>query len=143
MEVGDKSGDRSPLGGGNAMQSRLVSSLVFCLSFAAPAGAWERSAVAMPGVASGQTCGMVETGQVGVNFNNLMVTDVSKVGAELDGKIDEIIALARKAGIEKIEVQSYSYNVYPVSNGYPIPAGTPVPYQYNGSVSFAITPCEK
>ena len=47
-------------------------------------------------------------------------------------------ALAKQTGIQKIEVQSYNYNVYPVSSGSPTAPGSPVPYQYNGSVSFSI-----
>ena len=107
---------------------------------AGPARGWERSAVAMPGN-PGQTCAMQETGQVGVSFNNVLATKPARIGADVDQKIDEITALAKQAGIAKIEVQSYNYNVYPVSSG--LPAGANVPYQYNGSVSFAVEPCEK
>ena len=94
----------------------------------APAHAWEKGAVAMPGN-PGQTCAMHETGQVGVSFNNVMVTKLDRIGAEMDEKIDEMIALAKQSGIAKIEVQSYSYNVYPVSSGYPAGASVPVPVQ--------------
>ena len=61
----------------------------------------------------------------------------------MDRKIDEVIALAKQAGIKKIEVQSYNYNVYPVSSGYAPAPGVAIPYQYNGSVSFAIDPLAK
>src|SRR5262245_39029219 len=107
---------------------------------AGPALAWEKGAVAMPGN-PGQTCAMQETGQVGVSFNNVMVAKLDRIGAEMDQKIDEITALAKQAGIARMEVQSYNYNVYPVSSG--LAAGANVPYQYNGSVSFAVEPHEK
>src|SRR5262245_37791850 len=112
------------------------------LAFARPARAWEKGPVAMPGN-PGQTCAMQETGQVGVNFNNLIVAKLDGIGAELDQKIDDITALAKQSGVTKIEVQSYSYNVYPVSSGFPIGAGIAVPYQYSGNVSFAVEPCAK
>jgi len=110
------------------------------MACAAPAAAWEKGAVAMPGMPN-QTCAIQETGQVGVNFTNVMVAKLDKIGGELDAKIDEVIALAKQSKVQRIEVQSYNYNVYPVSNGYP--AGATVPYQYNGSVTFAVEPCER
>src|SRR5258705_11096528 len=90
--------------------------LVIGMAFAGQARAWEKGAVAMPGN-PGQSCAMQETGQVGVSFNNVLVAKLDRIGAELDQKIDEIAALAKQSGIAKIEVQSYSYNVYPVSGG--------------------------
>ena len=47
----------------------------------------------------GQNCAMQEQGQVGVNFNNVMVTDLK--GSEMDRKIDEVIALAKQSGIKR------------------------------------------
>jgi uncharacterized protein YggE len=111
--------------------------LVVCASLSAPVGAWEKDARPMPGN-PGQSCAMQEQGQIGVNFNNVMVTDLKALGAEMDRKIDEVIALAKQSGIQKIEVMSYNYNVYPVSSGYPTAPGVAMPYQYNGSVSFTI-----
>lgn len=119
---------------------RWIFVLAVGMTFAGPVRAWEKGAVAMPGNPN-QTCAMQETGQVGVSFNNVLVTKLDRIGAEMDQKIDEIAALAKQSGLAKIEVQSYSYNVYPVSSGYP--AGANVPYQYNGSVSFAVEPCAK
>ena len=100
--------------------------------------AWERGPVA---AANGQNCTMQETGQVGVTFNNVMVAKLDRIAAEMDHKIDEVLTLAKQAQLTKVEVQSYSYNVYPVSSG--LPAGSSVPYQYNGNVSFAVEPCTK
>lgn len=113
--------------------------LAIGMAVAGQARAWERGPVAMPGN-PGQTCAMHEIGQVGVSFNNVMVAKLDRIGAEMDEKIDEIAALAKQSGIAKIELQSYSYNVYPVSTSFPAAS---VPYQYNGSVSFAVEPCEK
>jgi hypothetical protein len=116
--------------------------LVVCAGLSAPAGAWEKDAREMPGN-PGQPCAMHEQGQIGVSFNNVMVTKVETIGTDMDRKIDEVIALAKQAGISKIEVQSYSYNVYPVSSGYALAPGVAIPYQYNGSVSYAIDPLAK
>ena len=114
--------------------------VVVAVMFAGPARGWEKGAVAMPGN-PGQTCAMQETGQVGVSWNNVMVAKLDRVGAEMDKRIDEVISLAKQSGLAKIEVQSYSYNVYPVSSG--LPAGANVPYQYSGNVSLAVEPCAK
>jgi uncharacterized protein YggE len=113
---------------------------VFGLSvfWAAGAFAWEKGPVSM---SNGQNCTMQESGQVGVSFNNVMVARLDRIGAEMDQKIDEVLALAKQAQLSKIDVQSYSYNVYPVSSG--LPAGASVPYQYSGSVSFLVEPCAK
>ncbi len=117
-----------------------VGVLAIGAALAGPVAAWEKGAVAMPGNPE-KTCAMQETGQVGVNWSNGMVTKLDRVGAEMDKRIDEVIALARQSGIEKVEVQSYNYNVYPVSSG--LPAGPDVPYQFSGNVSLAVEPCAK
>jgi hypothetical protein len=122
--------------------SRAIGVFVVCALLAGSAAAWDKDARAMPGN-PGQKCAMHEQGQIGVNFNNVMVTDLKALGAEMDRKIDEVIALAKQSGIKTIEVQSYNYNVYPVSSGYPSAPGVAIPYQYNGSVSFAIDPLAK
>jgi hypothetical protein len=122
------------------MMRQWVWVLAIGMTCSGQARAWEKGAVAMPG-SPGQTCAMQETGQVGISFNNVMVAKLDRIGTEMDGKIDEITALAKQSGIAKIEVQSYSYNVYPVANGFP--AGASVPYQYNGNVSFVVEPCAK
>ena len=104
-------------------------------------------AAALPAAAEdprpAQKCAFTETGQVGVNFNNVLVTKLDRIGAELDAKIAEISGLAKQAGIAKIDVQSYNYNIYPVSSGSPNVPGQAIPYQYNGSVMFAVEPSAK
>jgi uncharacterized protein YggE len=122
------------------MVKRTACSLVIALSLAGGAAAWDKRAVAMPGN-PGQTCALQETGQVGVSFNNVMVAKLDGIGREMDQRIDEVIAFAKQAQIEKIEVQSYNYNVYPASGGYPGSVG--MSYQYNGSVSFSVEPCSR
>src|SRR4030095_5418732 len=72
-----------------------------------------------------------------------MVTKLDRIGADMDQKIGEVTALAKQSGIAKIEVQSYSYNVYPVSSGMPAAPGVTIPYQYSGNVAFAVEPCAK
>ncbi len=121
---------------------RSVPMLVLCAACALPAAAWEKGPVAMPGNPN-QTCAMQETGQVGVSFNNVMLTKLDKIGTEMDAKIDEVMDLAKQAGLAKVEVQSYNYNVYPVSSGMPFAPGVNVPYQYTGSVSLSVEPCAK
>jgi uncharacterized protein YggE len=120
----------------NVVRSFAV--LVIAVFWTAAAFAWEKGPVSTSG---GQKCTMQETGQVGISFNNVMVAKLDRLGAEMDQKIDEVLALAKQARLEKIEVQSYSYNVYPVSNGS-LP-GANVPYQYSGNVSFSVEPCAK
>ena len=124
----------------------MTRSTLFAFALAAvwmaPAAAEDRRKITQPS-SGGPTCAFSETGQVGVNFNNVMVTKLDRVGAELDGKIQEISALAKQAQLTKIEVQSYSYNVYPMSSGSPNVPGQAIPYQYNGSVSFAVEPSNK
>ena len=117
---------------------RTVAVLGMIVSWAAAASAWEKGPVA---VSNGQNCTMQETGNVGVTFNNVMVAKLDRIAAEMDQKIDEVLALAKQAKLTKVEVQSYSYNVYPVSSG--MPAGASVPYQYNGNVNFAVEPCAR
>jgi uncharacterized protein YggE len=72
-----------------------------------------------------------------------MITDLKSLGTEMDRRIDQVIALAKQSGVQRIDVQSYNYNVYPVSTGYAPTPGVAVPYQYNGSVTFAIEPLAK
>jgi hypothetical protein len=117
---------------------RNIAVLVIAVFWAAGAAAWEKGQVS---TANGQNCTMQETGQVGVSFNNMMVAKLERIGAEMDQKIDEVLALAKQAQLTKIEVQSYSYNVYPVSSG--LPAVANLPYQYSGNVSFLVEPCAK
>jgi hypothetical protein len=117
---------------------RNIAVLVIAVFWAASASAWEKGRVS---TANGQNCTMQETGQVGVSFNNMMVAKLERIGAEMDQKIDEVLALAKQAQLTKIEVQSYSYNVYPVSSGFP--PGANLPYQYSGNVSFLVEPCAK
>ena len=117
---------------------RTFSAFVIAVVFAAGASAWEKGQVS---TSNGQSCTMQETGQVGVSFNNVMVAKLERIGAEMDQKIDEVLALSKQAQLTKIEVQSYSYNVYPVSSGFP--PGANLPYQYSGNVSFLVEPCAK
>ena len=117
---------------------RTPTVIVIAVFFAAGASAWEKGPVS---TANGQSCAMQETGQVGVSFNNVTVAKVDRIGAEMDQRIDEVLALAKQAQLTKIEVQSYSYNAYPVSSSS-LPSAN-VPYQYSGSVSFSVEPCAK
>ena len=116
---------------------RTIFAFVTAAAWAAAASAWERG----PVTTNGQKCTMQETAQVGVSWNNAVIAKLGKVGAEMDKKIDEVLALAKQAQLSKIEVQSYSYNVYPVSGGFS--AGANLPYQYSGNVSFMVEPCAK
>ena len=113
---------------------RTVAVIALVMSWAVGAAAWEKGAT----TANGQKCTIQETGNVGVTFNNVMVAKLDRLAAEMDQRIDEILALGKQAQLTKFEVQSYSYNVYPVSSG--MPATASVPYQYNGNVNFAVEP---
>jgi hypothetical protein len=117
---------------------RTFSAFVIAGGLAAGASAWEKGQVS---TSNGQSCTMQETGQVGVSFNKRDVAKLERIGAEMDQKIDEVLALAKQAQLKKVEVQSYSYNVYPVSSG--LPASANLPYHYSGNVSFLVEPCRR
>ena len=117
---------------------RMISALVISVFVAEVASAWEKGPVS---TANGESCAMQDAAQVGVSFNNVMVVKLDRIGAEMDQKIDEVLGIAKQAQLTKIEVQSYNYNVYPVSGG--LPASANQSYQYNGSVSFAVEPGAK
>jgi hypothetical protein len=50
-----------------------IGAVVLCGIWASAAHAWDKGAVAMPGNAN-QSCAIQQTGQVGVSFNNVLVT---------------------------------------------------------------------
>jgi|GEM_PF-3493193 len=119
-----------------------IAIFVVCAALPGSAAAWDGEARAMPRSA-GQKCAMQEQGQIGVSFHDVTVTDLKALGSQMDRRIDGVIALAKQAGVQKIELQSYNYNVYPVSGGHAPTPGVAIPYQYNGNASFTIEPLAK
>lgn len=104
---------------------------VCCLSMATVAHARDSL---MPG-----NCTMNETAQVSVSFNGTD-KDVSVVKGKLDGKINEMKALAQDLNFTKFDVQSSNYSVNSnYSSGY----GSEPQYNYSGSASFNVLPAEK
>lgn len=87
---------------------------------------------------SGMACAMTETAQISVNWNGGSAS-IKDVRGKFDERMKKIEALAKEAGIEKLELQNQSYNINTNNNGYGDISG----YQYNGSASYTVTPAEK
>ena len=101
---------------------------------------------AVAGIAAGKMeCSVKETANINVSFNNLKV-DVDAIRATVEGKIEQIKAMARDMGIESIKVQNFSYNIYSNGGGGDC-CGDECEkndtYQSNGSVSFVVEPVAK
>lgn len=96
--------------------------------------------------AEAQECTLQETANVGFNFNGTE-SDPLQIKAKIDKKIDDARALAKEAGVETLEVQSYNYSVYAnnASGGCCEGdcAGSGSGYQMNGSVNFTVKPAAK
>jgi hypothetical protein len=100
-------------------------------------------------------CPITETAQVNISFN-YRETDLHNIKSTMDKKTADIQALAQKAGVQTLEVQSsnYSANTYNSgcsnrtleeagsdSNAKPTAPGQQ--YQVNGNLSFNVIPGNK
>lgn len=88
------------------------------------------------------SCPMTEQTQVNINFNS-QYADLKQIKELMDNKVEEIEAMAKKAGIEKIVLQSMNYNIY-ANRGYQNNFDGPDQrvYQLNGSMSFNVEPAD-
>lgn len=89
-----------------------------------------------------ESCPMTEQTQVNINFNS-QYSDLQQVKKVMDNKVEEIETMAKKAGIEKIVLQSMNYNIYAnrdYNNNFNDPAQRI--YQLNGSLSFNVEPAD-
>tara|TARA_R110002095_G_scaffold206163_2_gene189983 strand:- start:783 stop:1232 length:450 start_codon:yes stop_codon:yes gene_type:complete len=106
----------------------------FAISFTAH-NAQARKAVLVSD-ANAQTCKMVETATLGINFSNIPV-DLKSSKSFIQQKADEILAIAADLGIDDIQVQNMNYSIYSNNNGG-CNASTASVYQLSGNVSFQI-----
>ncbi len=95
----------------------------------------ERVAAHSGALASG--CGMIETAQISIAFNGVE-QDAAVIKAKFDEKIKEIEQTMKTLGLDKVEMQSMSYNINPQNYG-----NASSLFQYNGSVSFTVVPANK
>ena len=90
------------------------------------------------------SCPMTEQTQVNINFNS-RYADLKQIKDLMDNKVEEIEAMAKKAGIVKIVLQSMNYNIYANNrdayNDF-IDDDDKRIYQLNGSMSFNVQPAD-
>lgn len=88
-----------------------------------------------------QTCKMVETVTLNINFNNIPI-ELKEASGFMEQKAEDVTAKAADLGIEKIDIQNMSYNVYSYNNGG-CNAGATSQFQLNGSFSFQLKDSKK
>lgn len=108
--------------------------LLLVLMLTLPLSAQARD-VAM--VASAE-CAMQETASLSTNWSG-MSENVKGVRALFDSRMKQIQEHGKKVGVEKLELQSQSYNIYSQNNGMGSTGG----FQYNGNASFMVKPADK
>ena len=92
---------------------------------------------------TGQNCSMVETASVSMSFNEQGI-DLAKASKLMDEKRATVQEVATGLGIEGIELQSYSYNVYANNNGgCGGSTASTENYQFNGNLSFLLRSADK
>lgn len=123
----------------------FITSALLLISSTHNSHAQETAKPAIMSSTSAQNCKMVETSQVGINFNNPL-TDFKTARTFIDDKMNEIKVIAADLAIENLEVQSLNYNVYSNSNYSgcgAAPANIPQTIQLSGSIAFNITDSSK
>ncbi len=121
---------------------------VFCLaatigllSYGAQAEKVMRSDLISLRKAPSQNCPLQETATVNVNLNSVE-TDPSVVRSIMDKKIEEATALGTQSGLEKVDVQSFSYNLNKNSSGGNCSAANEQ-YQFYGNINLQVSPASK
>ncbi len=84
-------------------------------------------------------CTLTETANINVNFNSIE-KDVSVAGELMEGKIKEVSAIAKDLSLDKFDVQSMNYSLYPYNPGA---AGSTQQWQISGNLSFTVLPATK
>ncbi len=87
-----------------------------------------------------KNCEMVETANVGVNFNNISV-ELKETKNFMEQKSEEILAAAADLEIENLHVQNMNYSVYSNNGGGCRASNTQ--YQMNGNMSFQLKDSQK
>ncbi len=99
--------------------------------------------IASPGV--GQNCRVEETATVSLNFTGTE-TDITKVKTLVEGRLEEIKAIAKEVGADSVDMQNYSYNTYNNNASSDRCGGSPAApasFQYSGNLSLTIKPGDK
>ena len=104
---------------------------LLALAIVLPSTAYATKAVARLMPSSTHNCGMTETATININFNSLE-NNLDEIKPKFDTKVSGILSLSKKASVT-LSIQSMSYNIYPNNRNY----------QYNGSVSYIVTPSDK
>lgn len=102
---------------------------------------------AMHSTEPGQPCAMTEQAYINISFNQMNV-DLADLPSVFNKKVEAARTVGKDMGIEKIEIENYSYNIY--NNGKegqccgddcvgPDAGG----YQGNGNVNLSVVPSER
>jgi uncharacterized protein YggE len=82
-------------------------------------------------------CPMTEQATFSYTFSGTE-QDSSKIRQLIDNKMNEVIVLAKQAGLEKFDLQSSNYSISVTNNGN---GGSS--YNFNSNMSFIIAPSSK
>lgn len=93
----------------------------------------------------GDNCSVKETCTVTTSFS-FMENNPRDAKSRVDKKAIEIEELAKKVGVDKFELQNYSFNIYPQNSGSfdseeAVKGG--YRYQVNGSFNYQVSPSDK
>ncbi|MDH5722736.1 MAG: hypothetical protein OEY94_05375 [Alphaproteobacteria bacterium] len=85
---------------------------------------------------------MTETVSVSMSFNEQEI-DLANARGMMDDKLGTVQEIATGLGIENLELQSYSYNIYANNNGGCSTSSSARNYQLNGNLSFMLKSADK
>lgn len=114
--------------------------LVLLLLVSIPAIASER--VMMASGITGKNCKMVENVTINMSYNEQGI-ELANAKNMMDDKLAVVQDSATSLGIENIELQSYSYNIYANNNGGCGANTSSGNYQFNGNLSFLLKSADK
>ncbi len=113
----------------------MIFRLLPVLALIMPAGVMARDTIPQ------SQCTTQENVTLSIGFNGTSQT-VKEVRGEFNERMEKVKQFAKKAGVEKISLQSQSYNINSISNSY-TNGGLASGYQYNSSASYQLSPAEK
>jgi len=115
--------------------------LILFLFISTPAIASERAMISSS-IITGKSCEMTETVSVSMSFNEQEI-DLANARGMMDDKLGTVQEIATGLGIENLELQSYSYNIYANNNGGCSTSSSARNYQLNGNLSFMLKSADK
>lgn len=119
------------------MKKAIMAGLMALVIVPASAHAEERSNVmALLAAPAKAGCTLTENANVSINFNSIE-KDAEAAGNIFDAKVKEIEASAKELKLEKLEVQSMNYSLYPYNAGA---AGAAMQWQLSGNLAFQVLP---